>query len=154
MVVKRTLAHHQRKTSLDGVQGHRSLEHSLSSVVDWCISRISRLLFHVAKVIESSLVLRCYTCLREVVLQVFDAPQSHYALSLCCTSAERFLKLVARVHVRVVCSLTTRLFNIRYRGRGGSREFKGGHEGVSSGRAKSSTTVHTTCFYTTKPTFL
>ena len=55
------------------------------------------------------LLLRCYPSLREIVLQMLDAAQSHDALSLRRTPTKRFLGLICRVHVWVKCSLSSSL---------------------------------------------
>ena len=61
--------------------------------------------------IKHVLLLRCEPRLREVMLEVLDAPQSHHALPLRRTPAERLLRFVRRVHVRVESGLSARFLN-------------------------------------------
>ena len=49
--------------------------------------------------------------LGKIVLQVFDAPQGHNALPLRRAAAERLLRFVRRVHVRVESGLSARFLN-------------------------------------------
>lgn len=60
----------------------------------------------VRKELSNALLLRGKPGLREVMLQMLDAPQRHDTLPLRCAPAERLLGLVRRVHVRVESGLS------------------------------------------------